>query len=69
MLDENDQVIRPPTLWKDGRTTEECTRLNDLPVIEWTGNLALTVFTAPKVLCIKNHEPQYFSRICKIILP
>lgn len=69
VLDENDEVIRPAILWNDGRTTEECLILNKLPVVQWTGNMALTGFTAPKLLWMKKHEPQNFSRISKILLP
>ena len=69
ILDEKDEIIRPAILWNDGRTTEECLILNKLPVVEWTGNIALTGFTAPKLLWMKKHEPQNFSRISKILLP
>ena len=69
ILDENDEVIRPAILWNDGRTTEECGFLNTLPVVDWTGNIALTGFTAPKVLWVKKHEPENFKRISKIMLP
>lgn len=69
ILDENEEVIRPAILWNDGRTTEECMVLNKLPVVEWTGNIALAGFTAPKLLWLKKHESQNFSRISKILLP
>ena len=69
ILDEHDKVIRPAILWNDGRTAEECEFLNTFPMVEWTGNIALTGFTAPKVLWVKKHEPENFSRIRKILLP
>jgi len=69
ILDENDDVIRPAILWNDGRSSEECNFLNTLPVVDWTGNIALTGFTAPKVLWVKKHEPENFKRISKIMLP
>jgi xylulokinase len=69
ILDENNEVIRPAILWNDGRSTEECMILNKLPVVEWTGNIALAGFTAPKLLWVKKHESQNFSRISKILLP
>lgn len=69
ILDENDEIIRPSILWNDGRTTEECRYLNTLPVVDWTGNIALTGFTAPKLLWVKRHEPENFARISKIMLP
>lgn len=69
ILDDNDNVIRPAILWNDGRTSEECNFLNTLPIVDWTGNIALTGFTAPKVLWIKKNEPEHFKRISKIMLP
>lgn len=73
MLDENDNVIRPAILWNDGRTTKECDYLNNeigLDVVaSQTGNLALTGFTAPKLLWVKNNEPDNFDKIHKIMLP
>ena len=73
MLDENDAVIRPAILWNDQRTEKECRYLNDeigqSVISEWTGNLALTGFTAPKVLWVKENEPENFARAKKIMLP
>ncbi|MFT5875096.1 MAG: xylulokinase [Clostridium sp.] len=73
MLGENDQVIRPAILWNDQRTEKECRYLNDeigqLVISEWTGNLALTGFTAPKVLWVKENEPENFKKAKKIMLP
>ena len=70
MLDRNDEVIRPAILWNDGRSTKECRYLNamgDLP--ELTGNVAFPGFTAPKILWVKNNEPENFARARKICLP
>ena len=73
MLDEKDEVIRPAILWNDQRTEKECRYLNDeigqAVISGWTGNLALTGFTAPKVLWVKKNEPENFSRAKKIMLP
>jgi xylulokinase len=73
ILDENDQVIRPAILWNDGRTQAECDYLNnDIgrdKLSEYTGNIALTGFTAPKLLWVKKHEPDNFAKIKKIMLP
>lgn len=69
VLDERDEIIRPAILWNDGRTNDECEYLNNFPVVDWTGNIALTGFTAPKVLWLKKHEPENFARISKIMLP
>lgn len=73
ILDEFDEVIRPAILWCDQRTQEECDYLNQEigldNLISWVGNQALTGFTAPKLLWLKEHEPDNFKRIRKIMLP
>jgi xylulokinase len=73
VLDKNDQVIRPAILWNDQRTEKECIYLNEgvgqENISEWTGNLALTGFTAPKVLWLQNNEPENFARVSKLMLP
>ncbi len=73
ILDENDEVIRPAILWNDGRTVEECDYLNNVigkdKLSEYTANIAFTGFTAPKILWVKNKEPENFARIRKIMLP
>lgn len=73
VLDENDNVIRPALLWNDGRTFEETDYLNNVigkdKLSEYTANIAFTGFTAPKILWIKNKEPENFKKIKKIMLP
>ena len=73
LLDENDQVLRPAILWNDGRTQEECDYLNieigREKISSYTANMALTGFTAPKILWVKKHEPEIFAKIAKIMLP
>ncbi len=73
MLDEKDEVIRPAILWNDGRTQEECDYLNKTigreKISAYTANMALTGFTAPKLLWVKKHEPENFAKIAKIMLP
>ncbi len=69
ILDKDDNVIRPCILWNDGRSEREVEYLNSLPVAEYTGNMAFAGFTAPKILWLKNNEPQNFARIAKIMLP
>lgn len=72
-LDENDKVIRPAILWNDGRTSEETAYLNavigEKKLLQETSNIAFAGFTAPKLLWMKNKEPELFSRIHKIMLP
>lgn len=71
VLDENDNVIRPAILWNDQRTQPQCDKINsDMKnVIDNTGNIALTGFTAPKILWMKENEPELFLKINKIMLP
>lgn len=73
ILDEKDQVIRPAILWNDGRTTEETDYLNTVigreKLSEYTANIAFAGFTAPKLLWVKNKEPENFAQISKIMLP
>lgn len=72
-LDEQDQVIRPAILWNDGRSTKETDYLNEVvgkdKLSNYTANIAFTGFTAPKILWMKENEPELFSRIQKIMLP
>ena len=73
ILDKDDNVIRPAILWNDGRTTEETDYLNNVigkdKLSQYTGNIAFAGFTAPKVLWVKNNEPENFAKIEKIMLP
>ncbi len=73
ILDKDDNVIRPALLWNDGRTFEECDYLNNVigkeKLSEYTANISFTGFTAPKILWIKNKEPENFAKIAKIMLP
>ena len=73
ILDEEDRVIRPAILWNDGRTVQETEYLNGVigkeKLSEYTANIAFAGFTAPKLLWVKNQEPENFARIAKIMLP
>lgn len=73
ILDENDEVIRPAILWNDGRTTKETDYLNEVigkeQLSKYTANIAFAGFTAPKILWVKENEPENFGRIAKIMLP
>ena len=72
-LDKDDNVIRPAILWNDGRTAAEVDYLNNVigkaKLSELTANIAFAGFTAPKVLWMKNNEPENFAKIAKIMLP
>ena len=73
LLDEAGQVLRPSILWNDQRTAAQCdeirARIGKAKLIEQTGNDALTGFTAPKILWVREHEPQIYARIRHILLP
>ena len=73
LLDEKDNVIRPAILWNDGRTQKQTDYLNNVigkkRLSELTANIAFAGFTAPKILWVKENEPQNFGRISKIMLP
>ena len=73
VLDQEDQVIRPAILWNDGRTAKQTAYLNEEigkeRLSELTANIAFAGFTAPKLLWMKENEPDYFARIAKIMLP
>ncbi len=73
ILDEEDQVIRPAILWNDGRTAKQVDYLNEgigrKQLSQWTANIAFAGFTAPKILWIRENEPENFRKIAKIMLP
>lgn len=73
ILDEEDQVIRPAILWNDGRTWKETEYLNQVvgkdKLSQYTANIAFAGFTAPKILWVKENEPENFKKIKKIMLP
>ncbi len=73
ILDRQDQVIRPAILWNDGRTGKEVDYLNNEigreRLSRYTGNIAFAGFTAPKLLWLRENEPENFRRIAKIMLP
>ena len=72
-LDDAGQVIRPAILWNDSRTQPQTDQLNQNPgkvtLGRLTGNIAFAGFTAPKLLWMKEQEPNLFARMAKILLP
>ena len=73
ILDENDRVLRPAILWNDQRTQKQCDLIRETigkaEFIQITGNDALTGFTAPKILWVRDEEPQVYQRIKHVLLP
>ena len=73
VLDEEDNVIRPAILWNDGRTAKQVDYLNHEigkeKLSDLTANIAFAGFTAPKILWMKENEPENYAKIAKIMLP
>ena len=73
VLDGQDEVIRPTILWNDNRTARQTDYLNEVigkqRLSDETANVAFAGFTAPKLLWLKENEPDNFARIAKIMLP
>jgi xylulokinase len=73
-LDKGGKVIRKALLWNDQRTAAECEEIERCAggrqkLIELVANPALTGFTAPKILWLRNHEPKNFAKLAKVLLP
>ena len=73
-LDKKNQVIRPALLWNDQRTAAECEEIESRAggrkkLIQMVANPALTGFTAPKILWLRNKEPKNFDKLKKVLLP
>jgi len=73
LLDAHGAVIRPCILWNDQRTAVQCAAITQAVgaarVLQLTGNPALTGFTAPKLLWVREHEAHNYARIGKVLLP
>ena len=71
MLDKDDKVIRPAILWNDSRSFKETDDLNKDKdfLLDSTGNIAFAGFTLPKLLWIKENEPENYEKIAKVMLP
>jgi xylulokinase len=71
LLDEKGGVLRPCILWNDGRSAAQCERLErEWPALHAvTGNLAMPGFTAPKLMWVREHEPEIFARVATVLLP
>ena len=73
LLDEDGNVLRPAILWNDQRTQSQCDEIHQIigkeKFIQITGNVALTGFTAPKILWVKENEPDIFTQAKHVLLP
>ncbi len=72
-LDKHDEILYPAMLWCDQRTGKQCDEITEYfgkeKLSEYVGNKALTGFTAPKILWLKEHKPQIFDAINMMLLP
>src|SRR5262249_28656554 len=72
-LDAAGEVLRPAILWNDQRTQPQCEEIEERigleRLVELTGNRALPGFTAPKILWVREHEPDVYARIAHVLLP
>ena len=73
LLDSDGAVLRPAILWNDQRTQPQCDQIHQIigrqRFIEITGNVALTGFTAPKILWVAQNEPEVYARARHVLLP
>jgi xylulokinase len=73
MLDANNQILRPAILWNDQRTAAQCAAITERMGAEWLyqhiGSLMLPGFTAPKIVWVRENEPEIFRRTAHILLP
>jgi len=71
LLDAENNVIRPAILWNDGRSEAQCKSIEakEPNTRKITGNIAMPGFTAPKLLWVKENEPENFEKVAKVLLP
>jgi len=72
-MGKDNEVLRPCILWCDQRTASQCEEImgkfGRRRFLELTCNIALPGFTAPKILWIRENEPEIYGRIAKVLLP
>jgi xylulokinase len=71
LLDAKDHVLRPAILWNDGRSAAQCTEFErrEPASRRISGNIAMPGFTAPKLLWVREHEPEVFAALRRVLLP
>jgi xylulokinase len=73
LLNGAGEVLRPAILWNDQRTQSQCNeihqRIGRQKFIQITGNVALTGFTAPKILWVQENEPDVYANAQHVLLP
>ena len=72
-LDKDNNVLRPALLWCDQRTQAECdwitAQVGRENLVKYISNPVLTGFTAPKIVWLRNHEPEAYAKVAKVLLP
>jgi len=73
-LDAHDQAVRPAKLWCDTSTTSQCEEITrhfggENAVIALVGNTMRTGYTAPKILWLRQNEPENWARTQTVLLP
>ena len=73
LLDRKGEVLRPCIMWNDQRTASQCASITaetgSKRVLQLTGNPVLPGFTAPKIVWVREHEPEVYARVTKVLLP
>lgn len=73
LLDVHGDVLRPCIMWNDQRTAAQCAAITEKVgqdrVLELTGNPILPGFTAPKIVWVREHEPEVYEQIAHVLLP
>ena len=73
LLGSHGEVLRPCIMWNDQRTAEECAEITSLVgesrLMALTANPVLPGFTAPKILWVRKHEPETYTKISRVLLP
>ena len=73
LLDENGEVLRPCIMWNDQRTGPQCAQLTDKigekTLLQWIANPVLPGFTAPKIVWVRENEPEVYARTAHVLLP
>ena len=73
LLDQAGRVLRPCIMWNDQRTAAQCAAITERvgfeSLLQHTGNPVLPGFTAPKILWVREHEPDVYQRVAHVLLP
>ena len=73
LLDKDGAVLRPCIMWNDQRTGPQCAWITDKVgpkrILQLTGNPVLPGFTAPKIVWVREHEPEVYEKVARVLLP